>query len=428
MRILWLSFTASGADKILNKTEAGRGWIASLEDGIKKVPGIHLAVGFFHNGVAPGFEQDGVKYYPIGKKALGFTGKIRQRLSPGLYDENPAGIKAVIDDFLPDIIHIFGSESGMVDALKLTSVPVIIHLQGLVRPYLSVWFPKSMSQYNIGFNSSIRSLLFRRGYYFEYNLFKIRAKREDAAIALAENFFGRTSWDRSYLELLKNDFTYFHCEEVLRPFFYNHQWKQPGTGVLRIVTVINAQLYKGLEMILETAYILREFTGIDFAWHVIGMNSNAEIVPIIEKGMKMKFSENKVFFKGAKINDELINELMSASLFIHPSHIDNSPNSVCEAMLLGMPVIAGNAGGLSSLITHGTDGLLYNSYDAYELAALIKKVIQQQAYLTEMGAHARNRAIKRHDINTITGTVISAYQQLIDKKKDIEELHSNQSV
>ncbi|MEO6316832.1 MAG: glycosyltransferase [Chitinophagaceae bacterium] len=414
MRVLWLSFTAAGAGKLLNSNVAGCGWISSLEDGIKEVPGITLAVGFFHDQAAPAFENLGVKYYPIQKKSTGFAGKLKQRLFNSLYDVNPAGIKAVIEDFAPDVIHIFGTESGMVDALKVTNIPIVIHLQGLVRPYLSVWFPKGMSQATIMRHSPFRSLLFRRGYYFEYGLFKKRAAREDAAIAAASHFFGRTHWDKNYVELINKNAAYIHCEEVLRAFFNDYEWKKPATNTLRLVTVINPQLYKGLEIILETSNILKRIGDIVFEWHVIGMNSALEIIPIIEKGMSLKFLNNNVLFKGTKVDAALIDELTSAHMFIHPSHIDNSPNSVCEAMLLGMPVIAGNAGGLSSLITHGEDGLLYNSYDAYELAALITKSYMQPVPLAALGVNARARAIKRHNIDNIISTVVDTYRQLIN--------------
>lgn len=169
---------------------------------------------------------------------------------------------------------------------------------------------------------------------------------------------------------------------------------------------------------METASILKKAGDLNFEWHVIGMNGALEIIPIIEKGMKMKFSNNNVLFKGSKVDAALIDELTSADIFIHPSHIDNSPNSVCEAMLLGMPVIAGNTGGLSSLINHGEDGLLYNSYDSYELASLITNSDAQPALLSALGVNARARAIKRHNIDIITSTVVNTYRQLIAHKNE----------
>jgi len=253
----------------------------------------------------------------------------------------------------------------------------------------------------------------------EYELFKKRAKREEETIKEAQYYFGRTNWDRNYLELLKKDFIYFHCEEVLRPVFYNYEWKQPKQDYFKIVTVINPQLYKGLEMILETSLILKEYVKMNFEWHVIGVDNSDELTLIIEKVKGLKFFENNIFFKGVKVEKDLISELLESHVFVHPSHIDNSPNSICEAMLLGVPVIAGNVGGIPSLITHNLDGVLYNSYDPYELASIIQNIKNQALHLTNIGANGRIRAIKRHDTQKITDTVIRAYKAVIDEKKHI---------
>lgn len=413
MRVLWLSFTAAGASKTLKNEVAGCGWIASLEECIKRVPGLKLGVAFFNETSQSKFEIDDVAYYPIEKKYRGFQGKLEKRIFSKLYDTNPKQLKAAIDDFKPDVIHLFGTESGMVEVLEITTIPTIVHLQGLVRPYLSMWFPKGMSQRSVWLNSSIRALVLRRGVYFEYPLFKKRALREDKAIRKAKYFFGRTAWDKNYISFLKEGFEYFHCEEVLRPIFNEYHWERPENKTIKIVSVINPQLYKGIEMVLETAKLLKERNKVDFEWSIIGIGVNDELVSIIEKFSNDSFAANNVVFTGKKMGKELVDELLNAHFFVHPSHIDNSPNSVCEAMLLGMPVFAGNVGGVSSLIANNIDGLLYNSYDAAELAGLVLKSFSQMTKMEFLGKNARLRAQKRHDNKTITNTVINAYKSII---------------
>lgn len=415
MRVLWLTFTAAGASKIVNSNVAGCGWIASLEDCIKVVPGITLGIGFFHNCEEFKFNANGIHYYPINMKYNSIIGKIKQRLFSQLYDTNTKGIQAVIKDFNPDLIHLFGTESGMAEVVHITSVPVIAHLQGLIGPYLSSWFPKGISQYNILLNSPIRPILFRRGYYFMYKLFKKRAVRETKAIKELKYFFGRTDWDKHYLELIKDKFEYFHCEEVLRPIFYDYVWEQPDESSFRIVTVINAEIYKGLEIVLEVGNILKNIVKMDFQWCIIGVSEQSELSKIIQRTTRMSFNENNIILKGPKIGKELIDELLKANAFIHPSHIDNSPNSVCEAMLLGMPIIAANVGGISSLLSNNNEGILYNSFDSYELASIIQRYSHLKDHLKVMGARARIRAQKRHSLQEITSTVIKAYEKVINK-------------
>ena len=419
MRVLWLTFTPTVNPENQDSELSERGWITSLEDKIKKFDNIQLGIGFFQSAQCNNFVSDNIHYYPIQMKYQNTIGKIYQRLFSKLYDSNPDRIKEIIDDFKPDVIHLFGTESGMVEVLDFSTVPVIVHLQGLVRPYLSAWFPKGMSQSSVYFNSSIPALLFLAGYPFEYKLFKKRAIREDKAIQKAKYFFGRTNWDKQYLDLLKPNYTYFHCEELLRTPFNNHQWRYLETRVFKVVSVINPQIYKGLEMVLETASILKS-ASINFEWHVVGVSHADELVTVTENASNLKFADFNVSFKGIKSCEALIAELLSAALFVHPSHIENSPNSVCEAMLLGMPVIAGNVGGNDSIINHEENGILFKSYDAYDLAYTIKRATENPEAFVLLGKNARVKALRRHDSETVASTVVNSYRQVINNPAHYE--------
>ena len=55
-------------------------------------------------------------------------------------------------------------------------------------------------------------------------------------------------------------------------------------------------------------------------------------------------------------------------VYVSPSTIENSPNSVGEAMLLGCPVVSSNVGGVSDLLYHGKEGFLYQTSAPYMLA------------------------------------------------------------
>ena len=179
---------------------------------------------------------------------------------------------------------------------------------------------------------------------------------------------------------------------------------------------MNANIYKGLEIILETAALLRANSNIDFEWNVVGIKPNSQLVRAIEKITKKKFNSNGVFFKGEKNEQELVISLKDSHIFIHSSHIDNSPNSVCEAMLLGMPVIAGFVGGVSSIIENKVNGLLYNSNDPYDLAGIIKEKVKNMSELEKFGQKAREHALKKHDPEEIVNTILNTYEKILGDK------------
>ena len=98
---------------------------------------------------------------------------------------------------------------------------------------------------------------------------------------------------------------------------------------------------------------------------------------------------------------------------VHPSYIDNSPNSVCEAQYLGVPVIATNVGGVSSLIDNGMNGILVQSHDAYMLAGKIKMLAEAPELQKGLSRNAILAASARHDSRQIISTLMDIYKKLV---------------
>ena len=106
--------------------------------------------------------------------------------------------------------------------------------------------------------------------------------------------------------------------------------------------------------------------------------------------------------------------LCNATCFVHPSYIDNSPNSVCEAQILGLPVLATHVGGISSIVKDGETGILFPANDPYTLASKIKEVTQSPALAVRLGKVAREQALKRHDPMMIRMTLMNIYKQILE--------------
>ena len=102
-----------------------------------------------------------------------------------------------------------------------------------------------------------------------------------------------------------------------------------------------------------------------------------------------------------------------ADVYAHPSLIDNSPNSLAEAMLVGVPCVASAAGGIPSMIEDGRDGLLYPPGDVEALAATIAAVTSDRAMARRLGAAARKRALVRHDPTAIARSTSMMYEDIL---------------
>jgi len=76
---------------------------------------------------------------------------------------------------------------------------------------------------------------------------------------------------------------------------------------------------------------------------------------------------------------------------VQPSLTDGTPNSVLEAMLLGIPVIATDTGGIPDVVDDGETGLLVEPDSALELAKAMKKMVRSSTLRNHLASEAKYR-------------------------------------
>ena len=105
---------------------------------------------------------------------------------------------------------------------------------------------------------------------------------------------------------------------------------------------------------------------------------------------------------------------LEADVFLLPSSCENSPNSLGEAMLLGLPCVAAAVGGISSMLEDGREGYLYgDALDEKALANAILRVLQSPDGGTAMGQAARARALRTHDAARNADDLIHIYETIL---------------
>lgn len=84
--------------------------------------------------------------------------------------------------------------------------------------------------------------------------------------------------------------------------------------------------------------------------------------------------------------------LSDADVFVLPSFSEARPRSIIEAMSLGIPVVASDAGGIPSLVIHEETGLLVPAGDSLGLALAIDRLVQSPGLREHLGAAGRAHA------------------------------------
>jgi len=419
MKVLWLSPTPG----LLHESEGtggygGSGWVGALQHlFLSANTGNTLGIVFPSEVASKPTIQDEVHYYPILKNSKSRIGKIFHYYGGYKqidYNEYAEDIQGVIKEFNPDVIHLFGIENPFATILGNTDKPVVVHLQGLLGPYDNAFFPVGANSNSFSWPPTIREWVWRNGYQFAKKELHTLALREAELIKRVRFFMGRTSFDFQVSQLLSPSSRYYKVNEALRPSFYQNagQWRCSNNKFI-ITSTISGTVYKGLDLILKTAALLKKETTIDFEWHVIGIGEASSLVPFFEHFLSIKSRDVNVKYKGVLTAEQITDHNLASSLYVHPSYIDNSPNSICEAQLLGMPVIATNVGGVSSLIDHKNNGILVPANAPYELAYWIKELHENIRLALSIGRNATETALVRHNKDSIIHDLFAAYNSII---------------
>lgn len=411
MRILW--FVQANFDPSKERGGYnGAGWISSLRDEIINRENVSLAIAYFGN-IDNKDRIGDVDYYSMAYPKLSLTHRIISNIvqNRSLKDEYETwplyriAMKNILNDFKPDIIQIFGSENKYGLISSCTRVPVVLHLQGLINPCFDAYLPPFVSWQEYINNSNTGNRRLRSKQKSNWQRLCLCEKE----VLTHTNFFlGRTKWDELVVKLFNPNCKYYYCSEILRSTFYEDSQRIIPEKLV-ITSTISSPLYKGLDLILKTARLLKAMTNIDFIWNVYG-NVDSKI---IEKTTGIKHSDVNVEYKGVASAQDIKKALLYSTVYFHPSYIDNSPNSVCEAQILGCAVICTNVGGTSSLIKDGETGFLIPANDAYAGAFYLKKLYENPQLNIRIGGNAKKIAERRHDKERIASGLLDTYALII---------------
>ena len=411
MKVLW--FEISTPSKYRDDGRVVCGWQDALENIVKDCREIELYIAFeTEEPDAKVKVIDGVTYIPM-VTHYSFT---ERKLSNWTWRVNedkviPLGRK-VIEEYKPDIIHVFGNEWPFGLLAQYTDIPLVIHIQGSIIPYNNALYPPKYNGYTFvraaGWN--LRKDWHRlNGYYKD----KSRLTMEERTWKCVRHYMGRTSWDKALVNTLTKGSTYHHVEEALRPTFLENKklWSCPKGGKLRLLSTGCGSFWKGIDVMLKTAHVLKE-AGVDFEWNVAG-NLSGELKEIVEKKEGLRYADNNINILGFCTPEQLIDMMCNSTMYVHTAYIENSPNSICEAQLIGMPIVSTMVGGISTLVRNGEEGDLLPANDPWQIANSIIELSKDKVRMMRYSKKSREHALERHNPESIMNQLLKCYKDLI---------------
>lgn len=412
MRVLWIAPTEGLYRTVSSNPYNGSGWVGGLQKALltsEQSKDIQLGFTFINRDYDEfKVEKDNCTYYPLDPDT-GLKDKIYRHLHHDRY-KYQIEIERVIDDFKPDIVQIYGTELPLSCMINCVKVPSVVHLQGFLNPYSIAFFPPGMSNRDIR-SYSIKEKINNILHGTRYQQICRNAIQERKNFASCRSVMGRTEWDKEITDLLAPQAKYYHVDEVLREKFYNaSSWQYIEYKEVKIFTTLSGLYLKGLDFVLKAASLMKEL-GIKFHWRIGGITSTQDTIQDVENCFHLHGNNLGVEYLGILSADDIIREIHNASIYVHPSYIDNSPNSVCEAQMLGIPCIACNDGGLGTLIQNNVTGWLIPANAPYELAYRIKHY--RELDIERISVNEQQAARQRHNRYKIITELLEVYQKTI---------------
>lgn len=332
--------------------------------------------------------------------------------------------KIIEDKVHPDVIHIHGTEfsHGLSYVKACGSKNVVASIQGMTSVIANYYYA-GISDLEVLRNITLSDICLQRSLFRKANELKVSGTSEVNLIKSINHVIGRTSWDEAWTWAINPDIKYHFCNETLRPEFYSGKWSLESCKKHSIFMSQAKNSMKGLHIILRALpLVLREYP--DTKLIIPGSNilryktfrdylAMGSYEKILVKIIKENMLENAIHFIGSLNAQEMKENYLQANVFVLCSSIENSPNSLGEAQILGTPVISSYVGGTCDMIEEKTTGLLYRFDDYAMLAKKICGVFRGEYDLKVMSGNEMATALARHSADINNRNLISIYNNII---------------
>ena len=396
------------------------GWLNGAYNSIKDNQQIELFYAFPHPTLNPVKGKAGSLYYcSFLQPKIPFLNISTLKSNSTTVND----IRNIIETIKPDILHIWGTEfdhSYIAASIFDNPAKTVINIQGLVSVYADHYLsglPEKM------LHKFVLSSILRGTITGQARSLATRGKKEIEVVKLAGHIIGRTDWDRACTYRLNPSAVYHHIGEILRPSFYGSlKWNYENCEKYSIFLSQATTPIKGLHFMLKALPdIISDFPKTKV--YIAGPNfvnqdtlkNRLKLSPYgyyILQLIKENKLENHICFLGNLSEEEMRDRYLKSHVFVSPSTVENESNSVSEAGILGVPIVASFVGGLTRRLANGEDSFLYQHDAPYMLAHYIMEIFRNETLAKNFSKSIMSNFEKRCCKEHISQKLLNLYLQI----------------
>lgn len=331
--------------------------------------------------------------------------------------------KEIVETEQPDLTHIHGTEfsHGLAFLNANSEIKTLVSMQGVMAA-IGKYYLAGLTAKDILLNTTLFDLFYAGALFRQRRNYLSHASNIEAKlIAKADYVIGRTSFDKAWVLSVNPQANYLECNESLRDGFYSGRWCYDNCKPHSIFLSQGHYSIKGLHQVLKMLPLLLVKYP-DVKVYVAGRDflnpgtlkekmMTTTYAKYIRRLINKKNLSSHVEFLGSLDAEQMKQAYLQCNVFLCPSSVENSPNSLGEAQLLGVPCVASFVGGIPDFIPDERCGKMYRFEDLPTMVQCVSNVFESSVNFDN--SFMIKTARSRHDSSTNRNKLLEIYKSVL---------------
>ena len=281
----------------------------------------------------------------------------------------------------PDVVHGHGTEGPFSLAAVYSGCRNVVSIQGIITEIVKI-------------APSMRNKIIQ---YLERHTLK-------KAIAINP----KTEFSIIFVSRVNPQARIYFIEAPINHIFWQNHISPPTRNLFFVGSLIKR---KGVEEWLNAFGLLAKHFE-DLRGYIVG-SGNTNYEGMLKALVDSRALNGRIEFTGMLKNEKIVELFSKGGVFCLPSYMENSPNTVMEAMAAGLPVVVTKVGNLDRMVEDGQSGFLVERQNVHAITHAVLNIFNNPDFHIRLGQRGRQIASKRWKPDIIAEKHIEMYKDLI---------------